>query len=53
MKYINKSNENEKRSPEEIEKMIEEASKHYGNFLVVLQMNQQLLFSQMMKNMMV
>jgi GTP cyclohydrolase I len=33
MKYINKSNENEKRSPEEIEKMIEEASKHYGNFL--------------------
>jgi GTP cyclohydrolase I len=33
MKYILKANENTPRTPEEIEKMISEASVHYGNFL--------------------
>lgn len=33
MKYILKANENTPRTPEEIEKMINEASIHYGNFL--------------------
>jgi GTP cyclohydrolase I len=33
MEYINKANENKPRTPKEIEKMIKEASKHYGKFL--------------------
>lgn len=33
MKYILKANENQPRTPEEIESMIKEAAKHYGNFL--------------------
>ena len=33
MKYIQKANENQPRTPEEIEAMIKDASKHYGNFL--------------------
>lgn len=33
MKYIQKANENSPRTKEEIEKMINEASIHYGNFL--------------------
>jgi GTP cyclohydrolase I len=33
MEYIKKANENKPRTPEEIEIMIAEASKHYGNFL--------------------
>jgi len=33
MKYINKANENTPRTAKEIEKMIKEASKHYGKFL--------------------
>jgi len=33
MKYIQKANENTPRTPEEIEKMITEASVHYGAFL--------------------
>ena len=33
MKYINKANENTPRTVKEIEKMIKEASKHYGKFL--------------------
>lgn len=36
MKLLNKANENEPRTEEEIEKMIEEASFHYGNFLNAL-----------------
>lgn len=34
MKYINKANENSPRTSEEIEKMITEASEHYGKFLL-------------------
>jgi len=33
MNYINKANENQPRTPKEVEKMIKTASKHYGNFL--------------------
>ena len=33
MDLLNKANENAPRSPKEIEKMIEKASKHYGDFL--------------------
>jgi GTP cyclohydrolase I len=33
MELLNKANENAPRSPKEIEKMIEKASKHYGEFL--------------------
>ena len=33
MDLIKKANENEVRTPEQIEQMITEASKHYGNFL--------------------
>ena len=33
MKYIQKANENTPRTAEEIEKMIIEASEHYGKFL--------------------
>lgn len=33
MKYIEKANENSPRTKEEIEQMINEAAKHYGNFL--------------------
>jgi len=33
MKYIEKANENLPRNSKEIEKMIKDASKHYGNFL--------------------
>ena len=33
MKYINKANDNSPRTKEEIEKMINEAAIHYGNFL--------------------
>lgn len=33
MKYIQKANENKPRTSEEIEIMIKEAAKHYGNFL--------------------
>jgi len=36
MESIKKANENLSRSPKEIEKMIEEASKHYGEFLNAL-----------------
>jgi GTP cyclohydrolase I len=33
MEFLKKANENMPRSPKEIEKMLKEASKHYGNFL--------------------
>ena len=33
---LQKANENQPRTPEEIENMIKEASKHYGNFLNAL-----------------
>lgn len=33
MELLNKANENAPRTPKEIEKMIEKASKHYGEFL--------------------
>jgi GTP cyclohydrolase I len=33
MDLLNKANENAPRTPKEIEKMIKEAAKHYGNFL--------------------
>lgn len=39
MKYINKANENSPRTSEEIEKMITEASEHYGKFLLSMGFN--------------
>lgn len=33
MLYIKKSNDNQARTPEEIEEMINDASVHYGQFL--------------------